>query len=78
MRYRIPGQTHIVTKSGRSALFTPDRIGADGLAGYTDKELESMLTKDQIVLFFVPLPGVEQATASPGEKRSVKKPAAKK
>ena len=74
-RYVAKRDVFLVDRQGRKRFFKRNRQRPDGTVGYAPDEIVG-LSRDQLKMFTastVEGEGVEQATAAPGEKRSVRK-----
>jgi hypothetical protein len=74
-RYVAKRDQFLVDRQGKKRFFKRNNIRRDGTVGYTPDELKG-LSRDQLRMFVettVDGEGVEQATAAPGEKRSVRR-----
>ena len=73
----VPRSPFVVRdKGGLMRVFNPDRKRPDGTLGYTEEEIKSLPARFRKEFDVQEVSGskVEQATAAPGEMRSVAKP----
>ena len=74
-RFVVKRDVHLVDRQGRRRFYKRNHLRRDGTVGYLPEEITG-LSRDQLKFFVenrVDGDGVEQATAAPGEKRSVRK-----
>ena len=73
----IPKHPMATSRSGHPQVFSPDRVGVDGSVGYTYAEVKqlgkAMIAQSFRTVDFIGDGVVEEATAAPGEKRSITK-----
>lgn len=74
-RFVAKKDVHMVDRQGRRRFYKRNHMRRDGTVGYLPEEITG-LSRDQLKMFVentVEGEGVEQATAAPGEKRSVRR-----
>jgi hypothetical protein len=72
-RFIVKRDVYVVDRTGRQRFYRRNHVREDGTVGYTPEEIKG-LSRDHLRMFTensVDGEGVEQATAAPGEKRSV-------